>query len=158
MSSGVPITREGLNKLKEDLRTLEARRPVIREQIKRAREFGDLSENAEYHAAREDLGMLEAKINEISGRISRAVIVDPSSLGGTDVVRFGATVSLLDLETEMEEVYSLVGEGEDDFMAGKILVTSPMAQAMVGEKVKATFEFTAPNGKKLKFKILKIEY
>lgn len=158
MSNGVPITREGLNKLKDELRTLEARRPEIREQIKRAREFGDLSENAEYHAAREDLGMLEAKINEISGRISRAVIVDPSSLGGTDVIRFGATVTLLDLETDMEETYTLVGEGEDDFMSGKILVTSPMAQAMVGNKVKSKIDFTTPAGKQLKFKILKIEY
>lgn len=158
MSNGVPITREGLNKLKEELKTLESRRPEIRDQIKRAREFGDLSENAEYHAAREDLGMLEAKINEINGRISRAVIVDPASLGGTDVIRFGATVTLLDLETEMEETYTLVGEGEDDFMSGKILVTSPMAQAMVGNKVKSKFDFTTPAGKLLKFKVLKIEY
>ncbi|MGH7143040.1 MAG: transcription elongation factor GreA [Planctomycetota bacterium] len=158
MSSGVPITREGLNKLKEELRTLESRRPEIRDQIKRAREFGDLSENAEYHAAREDLALLEAKVGELNGRISRAVIVDPASLGDTGVVRFGATVTLLDLDTDTEETYSLVGDGEDDFMSGKILVTSPMAQAMVGMKVKSKFDFAAPNGNKLKFKILKIEY
>src|SRR5476649_2335663 len=132
--STVPTTQEGLDKLKADLFTHEERRPKVLLQIKEAREKGDLSENAEYHAAREDLSMLESRIREMKDKISRAVIVDKSKIGGNTVV-FGATVKLLALADNEEEEYSLVGEGENDPLSGKILTTSPMGQALLTKKV-----------------------
>jgi transcription elongation factor GreA len=150
------MTKEGLEKMQSDVAELEERRPKVLQQIKEAREKGDLSENAEYHAAREDLSMLEGRIREMKDKISRAEIVDPAKIGG-DAIVFGATVKLLSLPDKEEEVYSLVGEGENDPLNGKILTTSPMGQALLTKKVGDVVEVPAPKGS-LKFKVLEIKY
>src|SRR5215470_821359 len=111
--STVPMTQEGLDKLRGELKEHEERRPKVLLQIKEAREKGDLSENAEYHAAREDLSMLEGQISVLKDKISRATIVDKSKIGGDQIV-FGATVKLKCLSDDEEEEYTLVGEGEND--------------------------------------------
>ena len=152
----VPMTREGLDKIVAEVTELEERRPKVLLQIKEAREKGDLSENAEYHAAREDLSMLEGRIREMKDKISRAVIVDKSKIGGNTIV-FGATVKLLSLADNEEEEYTLVGEGENDPLAGKILTTSPMGQALLTKKVGDKVEVPTPKGA-LKFKVLEIRF
>jgi transcription elongation factor GreA len=152
----VPMTREGFDKLQAEVTELEARRPKVLLQIKEAREKGDLSENAEYHAAREDLSMLEGRIREMKDKISRAEIVDKSKIGGNQVV-FGAHVKLKSLSDGEEEEYTLVGEGENDPLNGKILTTSPMGQALLTKKVGDKIEVPAPKGT-LKFKILEIRF
>lgn len=152
----VPMTKEGLEKLTAEVAELEARRPKVLLQIKEAREKGDLSENAEYHAAREDLSMLEGRIRELQDKVSRAVVVDKSKIGGDNIV-FGATVKLLSLSDNEEEEYTLVGEGENDPLAGKILTTSPMGQALLTKKVGDKVEVPAPRGT-LKFKVLAISF
>ena len=139
----VPMTREGLDKLELERAELEARRPKIMLQIKEAREKGDLSENAEYHAAREDLSMLEGRIRELRDKISRALIVDPDKIGGDRIV-FGATVRLLSLADNGEEEYALVGEGENDPLNGRILTTSPMGQALLTGTVSTTTDYEKP--------------
>jgi transcription elongation factor GreA len=152
----VPMTQEGLDKLRADVAELEERRPKVLLQIKEAREKGDLSENAEYHAAREDLSMLEGRIRELKGKISRAEVVDKNKIGGDNIV-FGATVKLLSLSDNEEEEYTLVGEGENDPLNGKILTTSPMGQALLTKKVGDKVEVPTPKGA-LKFKILSIHF
>jgi transcription elongation factor GreA len=152
----VPMTQEGLDKLTADVKGLEERRPKVLLQIKEAREKGDLSENAEYHAAREDLSMLEGRIRELKDKISRAVVVDKNKIGGDNIV-FGATVKLLSLADNEEEEYTLVGEGENDPLNGKILTTSPMGQALLTKKVGDKVEVPTPKGA-LKFKILSIHF
>jgi len=152
----VPMTREGLDKMTREVEELEARRPKVLHQIKEAREKGDLSENAEYHAAREDLSMLEGRIREMKDKISRAVVVDKSKIGGNQIV-FGATVKLLSLSDNEEEEYTLVGEGENDPLNNKILTTSPMGQALLTKKVGDKIEVPAPKGM-LKFKVLSIKF
>lgn len=151
-----PMTQEGLEKLKAELAELEDRRPKILLAIKEAREKGDLSENAEYHAAREELAMTEEKIADLRYKISQAVIVDKAKIGG-DAIVFGATVKLLDMATKDEEEYTLVGEGEADPLANRILTTSPMGQALLTHKVGDLVEVPVPKGK-LKFKVLEIRF
>jgi len=151
-----PMTQEGLDKLKSELAELEERRPKILLAIKEAREKGDLSENAEYHAAREELAMTEEKISDLRYKISQAVIVDKSKIGGNAIV-FGATVKLLDMATKDEEEYTLVGEGEADPLANRILTTSPMGQALLTHVVGDVVEVPVPKGK-LKFKVLEIRF
>jgi transcription elongation factor GreA len=152
----VPMTQEGLDKMKAELVELEARRPIIQQQIKDAREKGDLSENAEYHAAREDLQMLEGRINEYRYKIGRAAIVDRSKMNG-DTIVFGATVKLKSLADGDEEEFTLVGEGENDPLNGRILTTSPMGQALLTRRVGDQVAVPAPKGM-LKFKVLEIRY
>ena len=154
--STVPMTQEGLDKLKADLFTHEERRPKVLLQIKEAREKGDLSENAEYHAAREDLSLLESQINLLKDKISRAMIVDKSKIGG-DTIVFGATVQLKCLADNDIETYTLVGEGESDPFSNRILTTSPMGQALLTKKVGDLVEVPAPKGT-IKFQVLKIEF
>lgn len=156
MTESVPMTREGYNKIKEEIRRLEHEEmPKVTEKIAEAREEGDLKENAEYHAQRENQGMLMAKINELKDKIARASIVDVSKLPKDQVV-FGATVTVEDLAYGDEEVFTLVGAGDEDYDSGRILITSPLGQGLLGKKVNQTAEVDAPAGK-LKFKILKIE-
>jgi len=154
--NSVPMTREGLEKLNAEMAELEARRPKVLLQIKEAREKGDLSENAEYHAAREDLSMLEGRIRELKDKISRATIVDKSKIGG-DAIVFGATVKLLSLADNEEEMYTLVGEGENDPLNGRILTTSPMGQALLTKKVGDMVDVPTPKGA-LKFKVLEVKF
>ncbi|HLX60352.1 MAG TPA: transcription elongation factor GreA [Planctomycetota bacterium] len=154
--STVPMTQEGLDKLKADLLVHEERRPKVLLQIKEAREKGDLSENAEYHAAREDLSMLENQIRILKDKIGRAAIVDKSKIGG-DAIVFGATVKLKCFTDGEIEEFTLVGEGENDPFSNRILTTSPMGQALLTRKVGDTIEVPTPKGA-VKFEILKVEY
>ncbi|KLU02781.1 Transcription elongation factor GreA [Rhodopirellula islandica] len=153
----VPMTREGYNKIKAEINRMENEEmPMIVQKIAEAREEGDLKENAEYHAQRENQGMLMAKINELRDKIARASIIDVSSLPKDEVV-FGCTVTVEDVAYGDEEQFTLVGAGDEDYDSGKILVTSPFGQGLVGKKVGEVAEVDVPAGK-LKFKILKIEF
>jgi transcription elongation factor GreA len=157
MIDSVPMTREGYNKIKAEIERLENEvLPAITEKIAEARAEGDLKENAEYHAQRENQGMMMAKINELKNKIARASIVDQSQLPKDEVV-FGCTVTVEDVAYGDEEQFTLVGAGEEDYDSGKILVTSPFGQGLIGKKVGQTAEVEVPAGK-LKFKILKIEF
>lgn len=157
MIDSVPMTRDGYNKIKAEIDRLENEEmPAITQKIADARAEGDLKENAEYHAQRENQGMLMAKINELKDKIARASIIDPSQLPKDEVV-FGCTVTVEDMAYSDEEEFTLVGAGEEDYDAGKILVTSPFGQGLIGKKVGEVAEVEVPAGK-LKFKILKIEF
>ena len=151
----IPMTREGYRKLKAEMDRLENEEmPKIEKQIGAARSEGDLSENAEYHGARENQGMLRAKINLFRDKLSRATIVDPSKMP-KDEVAFGATIVLKDLDLGDEEIYTLVGAGEEDYAEGKILVTSPLAQGLMGKKAGEKVAIPVPAGT-LNYEILEI--
>lgn len=157
MSDLVPVTRTGYEKLKAELDQMEnVEMPKVAQRIALARSEGDLSENAEYHGARESQGMLQAKINLLRDKLSRATIVDVST-SAKDEVSFGATVVVKDLDFGDEEVFVLVGAGEEDYDAGKINVTSPLAQGLLGKKVGAKVEIPVPAGK-MRFEILEIRW
>ena len=144
----VPMTRDGLTVLESELRKLknEERLDIIRA-IAEAREHGDLSENAEYHAARERQSFVEGRITELEGVISCVDVIDPAKLSG-DVVRFGATVMVADEDTDEELTYQIVGAYEADIKQGKISVTSPMARALIGKSLGDSIEVVAPGGAK----------
>jgi transcription elongation factor GreA len=157
MGDPIPMTLDGYNKIKADVERLEHdEMPKIAEKIGKARDEGDLSENAEYHAARESQGLLQAKINFLKDKLSRASIVDPANIP-KDEVAFGATVKVKDLDFDDEEEFTLVGAGEEDYDAGKILVTSPLAQGLVGKKVGERADIEVPKGT-MSFEILDIRY
>jgi transcription elongation factor GreA len=157
MLERIPMTRTGYDKLKADLEKLEHdEMPVLQQRVANARAEGDLSENAEYHGARESLGMLQARINLLRDKLSRAVLMDASQ-GPRDQVAFGATVVVRDVDFDDNEEFTLVGAGEEDYDTGKILVTSPLAQGLVGRKVGDRVEIPVPKGT-LKFEILEIRY
>jgi transcription elongation factor GreA len=157
MSDRIPMTRAGYEKIKAELDELEnVKMPEIEKRIATARAEGDLRENAEYHGSRESQGLLQAKINELKFKLARAEIVDPATMPKGQVV-FGATVKLKDLEFGDTEEFTLVGAGEEDYDAGKINVTSPLAQGLLGKKVGETAEVQVPAGVN-KFKILEIRF
>ncbi len=157
MSGSVPMTREGYNKIKAEVARLENEvMPEIARKIAEAREEGDLKENAEYHAQRENQGKTQAKINQLKGKLANASIVDMSQLPKDEVV-FGCTVTVEDLAYGDEEEFTLVGAGEEDYDVGKILITSPFGQGLIGSKVGDVAEVEVPAGTQ-KFKILKIEF
>ena len=153
----VPMTRAAYERKKEEVLRLENEEmPSIAAKIAAAREEGDLKENAEYHAQREAQGMLQAKINQIKGEMSRATIMDASKLPDDEVV-FGATVQLKDLDYGDEEEITLVGSGDEDYDAGKYLITSPIGQGLVGKKKGDKVSIEVPEGT-LKFEILDIRF
>ena len=157
MSDTVPITRAGYDKLKTELEHLEGvEMPKIAQRIALARAEGDLRENAEYHGARESQGMLQAKINLLRDKLARAQIIDTTKLPKDEVV-FGATVVVKDLKFDDEETFTLVGAGEEDYDQGRINVTSPLAQGLLGKKVGQKVEIDVPAGK-MKFQILAIRF
>jgi transcription elongation factor GreA len=157
MSDILPMTRVGYDKLKAELDELEnVKMPEVAQRIADARAEGDLKENAEYHGARETQGHLHRKIMELKDKLSRASIVDMSKLPKDEVV-FGCTVTVKDLDFGDTEQYTLVGAGEEDFDEGKINVTSPFAQGMIGKKVGETAEIEVPAGV-TKLKILEITF
>ncbi len=157
MPDRIPMTRAGYEKIKAELYELENERmPEIEKRIAEARAEGDLRENAEYHGARESQGMLQAKINQIKSKLAGAEIVDPATMPKDQVV-FGATVKVKDLEFGDTEEFTLVGAGEEDYDAGKINVTSPLAQGLIGKKIGETAEVQVPAGLN-KFKILDIRF
>lgn len=157
MSSSVPMSRTGYEKFRTELEQMEnVEMPLIAENIAAARAEGDLSENAEYHAQRENQGMLQAKINLLRDKLARASIVDMSKLP-KDEIAFGATVLVKDLDFDDEERFTLVGAGEEDYDTGKILCTSPIGEGLIGKKVGDQVKIAVPKGT-LKFKILEIKY
>src|SRR5215470_13835912 len=143
------MTRQGHEQLSEELRRLKAvERPAISAAIGRAREHGDISENAEYDAAKEKQAMIEARIRQIEDRLARAEIVDTSGQGAPDVVRFGTTVVLEDLDTGDEVTYRIVGEDEADVSRGLLSVTSPVARALIGKRREDEVQVAVPAGRR----------
>jgi len=151
----VPMLAEGYERLTADLKALREERPRIVDAIEEARAHGDLSENAEYHAAKERQGQVEALIGDLEGKISRAQIIDPKSLSGDKII-FGATVTLLD-EDDKPVKYQIVGETEADASKGRISYSSPLARAMIGKQVEDEIEVTVPSGDKF-YLVEKIEF
>jgi transcription elongation factor GreA len=148
MVEKVPMTVAGYAALEEELkRRQQVERPRIIQAIAEARAHGDLSENAEYHAAKEAQSHNEGRIAEIEDRMSRAEVIDVSKLSGKSVM-FGATVTLVDEDTEEEKRYQIVGENEADVKSGKVSITSPIARALIGKKIGDTVEVNAPGGGK----------
>jgi transcription elongation factor GreA len=157
MHESVPMTRQGYDRLKAEVTRLESEEmPLITQRLADARAEGDLKENTEYHAQRENQGMLLAKINELRTKLASAEIVDTSALP-KDTVAFGAVVKVKDLEFGDEDTYTLVGTGDEDYETGKILVTSPIGQALLGKRVGEVADVNAPAGL-LKFEVLEISF
>ena len=157
MSERVPMTRAGYDKLKDELNHMENEQmPQIEKRIATARAEGDLSENAEYHGARESQGMLQAKINMLKDKLSRAEIVDMATLPKDQVV-FGVTVKVKDLDFGDTEEFTLVGAGEEDYDEGRILVTSPLGKGLLGKKVGETAEIEVPAGTN-RFEIMELRF
>lgn len=144
----VPMTLEGHRALDDELKRLKTvERPSIIAAIEEARAHGDLSENAEYHAAKERQGFIETRVAEIEDKLSRAQIIDVAKLNGA-TVKFGATVKVVDEDTDEEAEYKIVGEDEADVRSGKISISSPIARAMIGKEVGDVVEVAAPGGAK----------
>ena len=153
----IPMTAEGLEPLKAELHQLKAvERHAVIKQISEAREHGDLSENAEYHAARERQSFIEGRVLELEGKISRAEIIDVKKLSGKTVT-FGATVTLADEETNEETKYQIVGADESDVSKRLLSITSPLARALIGKSVGDSVEVVAPGGSKV-YEIVKIRF
>lgn len=153
----VPITKAGHEALREEMKRLKSiERPRISKEIGVAREHGDLSENAEYHAAKDKQGLIEARIAYLEDRLSRAEVIDPSTLSGDRVV-FGATVKLLDLDNDVEVSYRIVGEDESDIDKGLISIASPIARALIGKHVDDEVVLRTPRGER-SYEILEVSY
>ena len=153
-----PITFQGLEKLKKELEELKnIKRPKIVEAIAEARGHGDLKENAEYHAAKEEQSKVESRINEINDLIARANIIDVTKLEKKDNVIFGSTVHLIDLEINIKKTYKIVGKDEADITKNYIYFRSPIGKALIGRKKKETITVTTPAGEK-NFEILEVKY
>ncbi len=151
----MPMLAEGQKMLTEELVRLKAERPLIIDAIEEARAHGDLSENAEYHAAKERQGQIEASINDIEDRLSRAQVIDPRDLSGDKIV-FGATVTLLD-DDDKPVRYQIVGQTEANAKVGKISYNSPLGRALIGKRVDDDVEVTVPSGDRF-YTVSKIEF
>jgi transcription elongation factor GreA len=152
-----PMTAQGLRRLEEELRTLKSQeRPSIIRAIAEARSHGDLSENAEYHAAKELQAHNEGRIGELEDKLARAEVIDVSKLSG-DTIKFGATVTLVDEDTEKKQVWQIVGEPEADAKRGKISITSPLARALIGKAKGANVEVVTPGGARA-YEVKKVEW
>ncbi|MCR9089657.1 MAG: transcription elongation factor GreA [Rhodobacteraceae bacterium] len=152
----IPMTRAGNTALDEELKTLKSvERPAVIKAIAEAREHGDLSENAEYHAAREKQSFIEGRIKELEAVLSRAVIIDPTTLSGA--IKFGATVKLVDEDTDEEKTYQIVGEPEADLENGRLNMKSPLARALIGKEVGDSIEVKTPGGDR-SFEVLEVAF
>ena len=153
----IPMTADGFQRLEEELRHLKMNeRPAVIRQIAEAREHGDLSENAEYHAARERQSFIEGRVAELEDKISRAEIIDVSKLSGKQI-KFGATITVVDEDTDEKNSYQIVGPDEADVREKRLSITSPLARAVIGKKVGDTVEVTTPNGSK-SYEIVKVAF
>jgi len=153
----IPMTSVGFNRLQDELKRLKSvDRPAIIRQIADARDHGDISENAEYHAARERQSFIEGRLAEIEDKIARAEVIDVSKLSGK-IVKFGATVTLADEETEEETVYQIVGEDEADIAKGRLSVTSPLARALIGKGIGDSVEVSTPRGAR-SYEVIKVRF
>lgn len=157
MDKKIPMTRRGFDLLDEELRHLKAiERPAVIKAIADAREHGDLSENAEYHAARERQGFIEGRISELEDKVSRAEVIEPAKISG-DTIKFGATVTLHDDDTNEVVVYQIVGSDESDIKKGLLSITAPLSRSLINKAVKDAIEVTTPSGSKA-YTVKKIEY
>ncbi|MGJ3232249.1 MAG: transcription elongation factor GreA [Oceanicaulis sp.] len=153
----IPMTAEGHRALDEELKHLKSvERPAVIQAISEAREHGDLSENAEYHAAKERQGWIEGRVQELEDKLARAQVIDTSKMSG-EQVKFGATVTIVDEDTEAESTYKIVGDDEADVKSGKISLSSPIARALINKETGDVVEVTAPGGVK-SYEILKVEW
>lgn len=153
----MPITPTGLLKLEEELKNLKYNeRPAVIQAISEARALGDLSENAEYHSAKEKQGFIEGRISYLEGVISSAEVIDPKKLSG-DIVKFSATVKIVDVETDEEKTYQIVGKEEADLESGKISFDSPIARALIGKSKGDETTVQSPKGAR-DFEIISVEY
>ena len=156
--SKVPLTSRGAEKLRDELQLLKSvKRPAVIKAIAEARAHGDLKENAEYHAAREQQSFIEGRINDIEGKLSNAQVIDVTQMSANGKVIFGATVELSDEDSGKEVTYQIVGEDEADIKANRISITSPIARALIGKEEGDTAEVNAPGGKKM-YEILTVRY
>jgi len=152
----IPMTPKGLEALNGELKQLKSiERPAIIKAIAEAREHGDLSENAEYHSAKEKQSFIEGRVKELEGSISRAQVIDPAKMSGA--IKFGATVELVDEETEEKKTYMIVGEAEADIGKGFLNINSPLARALIGKEEGDSVEVRTPGGAK-GYEIVKILY
>jgi transcription elongation factor GreA len=157
MSDKIPMTVTGLESLQEELRELKNKaRPEVIRAIAQAREHGDLSENAEYHAARDRQSFIEGRVGELEDKIARAEVIDVSKLSGK-TIKFGATVTLIDEDTEEKLIYQIVGQDEADVKNGRIAITSPLARALIGKKKGESVEVNTPKGEKM-YEILRMKF
>ncbi len=153
----IPMTLNGYNKLQEELKILRnVERPAVISAISSARELGDLSENAEYHSAKEKQSIIESRISAIENKLSQATIIDVSNIK-SDIIKFGASVEIVDDDTEVVSKFQIVGSDEADIKAGLLPITSPLARALIGKKVDDSIEVNTPGGIK-SYTILLIEY
>lgn len=153
----VPVTRTGYDALNAELKTLkEDVRPAVIKAIAEAREHGDLSENAEYHAAREKQSFVEGRIKELEGLVSRADVIDPEKMSGS-TIKFGATVEIVDEETDEEKTYQIVGEPEADIDNGRLNIRSPLARGLIGKEEGDSVEINTPGGGR-SYEILSVKY
>lgn len=153
----VPMTLEGFTNLETELKRLKTvERPEIIKAIATAREHGDLSENAEYHAARERQGFVEGRVGDIEDMVRRAEVIDVSKLSGK-IIKFGATVKVADEDTDEENTYQLVGEHEADISAGRLSITSPLSRALIGKTIGDSVEVMSPGGTR-SYEILNVRY
>ncbi|SHH07207.1 transcription elongation factor GreA [Cognatiyoonia sediminum] len=152
----IPLTQAGFDKLDEELKHLKTvERPAIIKAIAEAREHGDLSENAEYHSAKEKQSFIEGRVKELEGAISLADVINPSKLSGS--IKFGATVELADEDTDEEKTYQIVGEYEADIDAGRLNIKSPLARALIGKDEGDSVDVRTPGGTR-SYEILSITY
>ena len=157
MSESYPMTQAGYESLKSELKQLTSKdRPAVINAISTAREHGDLKENAEYHAAKEQQGFIEGRIQELNEKLALANVIDITKLSGEKVV-FGATVSFVDVDTEKESSYQIVGADESDLQKNKISISSPIARALIGKSAGDTLSIPIPKGK-IEIEILRVKF
>jgi transcription elongation factor GreA len=157
--ASVPMTVVGEQLLREELDRLKTKdRPQVIAAIAEAREHGDLKENAEYHAAREQQGFIEGRIQDIEGKLSNCQIIDVTSMENTGRVIFGTTVTIINADTDEEFTYQVVGEDEADIKQNKLSYSAPIARAMMGKSIDESFDFTAPSGDLITYDIINVAY
>ncbi|MCK4946438.1 MAG: transcription elongation factor GreA [Alphaproteobacteria bacterium] len=157
MTTKIPITLAGFNQLQKEIKILKSvERPAIIQDIADAREHGDLSENAEYHAARERQSFIEGRLADLEGNLSRIDVIDPSKMSG-NIIKFGAMVKITDEDSQEEHNYQIVGEYESNFENGKLAFTAPLSRALIGKTIGDTIEVNTPKGTK-EYKVLDVSY
>lgn len=157
MTVKLPITLAGFDQLQEEIKVLKTvDRPAVIQAIAEAREHGDLSENAEYHAARERQSFIEGRIQDLEDKLSRADVIDPTKMSG-NTIKFGATIKVADEDTEEKHVYQIVGEYESNFEKGKLALTAPLSRVLIGKKIGDVVELTTPKGTKA-YEVLEVKY
>jgi transcription elongation factor GreA len=157
MNSSIPVTTEGYARLQEELKNLvRVERPKVVQDIAEARAHGDLSENAEYDAAKNRQGFVEGRIKELNDKIARAQVINPALIESTKIV-FGAKVTMIDVDTDIEVTYQIVGEEEAEIKDGKISITSPVGRALIGHEVDEEVRINVPSGVRV-YEITNIEY